>query len=128
MRDSEVFEGKTLKDIFKHIYENQTEKKHEIQELVTVMAKMIRQPDDVVTIGPVIQQFIDTSVKNDEQLVKMANIIQRYVAVESRVADLSDSNMLTEAERDTLLKNALADISETVTSIEDEVDNAKSKI
>ena len=128
MRDNELFDGVTLKTLFRDIYDNQVSKKQEINELVATLAKLITRPDDVAIIGPVLQQFVDTGVKNDEQLVKMANIIQRFVAAEMKVDTSSDGMLLTEMEKETLLKNAMQDLSATVAEVEDELINAKSKL
>ena len=72
--DFELFPGKSLSDLFKDIYDNQQTKKVRISELIAEMKKVIRHAGDMATIGPIIKDLVDTSVKNDDALIKMAAI------------------------------------------------------
>lgn len=123
MRDSEIFDGKSLKDLFRDIYDNQSQKKQELNEMINRLAKLITKPDDVLIVGTLIQSLMDTSVKNDEQLVKMANIVQRILSTDMRVEGASN-DMLTEDEKQSLIQNAFVDMK----SIVDKIEIAEEKI
>ena len=70
--DFELFPGKNLSGLFKDIYDNQQNKKGRISELIAEMKKVIRHSGDMAVIGPIIKDLVDTSVRNDESLIKMA--------------------------------------------------------
>ena len=77
--DFELFPGKNLSGLFKDIYDNQQNKKQRISELIAEMKKVIRHAGDMAVIGPIIKDLVDTSVKNDDSLIKMAAIAQRII-------------------------------------------------
>ena len=75
-----IISGKDLSGLFKDIYDNQQNKKTRISELIAEMKKVIRHSGDMAVIGPIIKDLVDTSVRNDESLIKMAAIAQRMIA------------------------------------------------
>lgn len=83
--DFELFKGKTMSSLFEDIYNNQTQKKAKISELIIELKKMVRHAGDMAVIGPIIKDLIDTSVRNDDQLVKLANLAQKLVASEKEI-------------------------------------------
>ena len=83
--DFELFYGKNLSGLFKDIYDNQQNKKSRISELIAEMKKVIRHSGDMKVIGPIIKDLVDTSVRNDESLIKMAAIAQRMIASKDKI-------------------------------------------
>jgi hypothetical protein len=77
--DSIVFGNKKFSDILQEIYENQTTKKQQISILIAELKPLIQEIGDATLIVPLIKEYLEISVKNDEQLIKMATIIQRAV-------------------------------------------------
>ena len=77
--DSIVFGDKKFSDILHEIYENQTTKKEQISSLISELKPLIQEIGDATLIVPLIKEYLEISVKNDEQLIKMATIIQRAV-------------------------------------------------
>ncbi len=118
--DTEIFEGKTLADIFSDVYKNTEKKREQINQFVGSMVKLIRTPEDAAVLGPVIQSFLEVNVKNDEHIVRLAQIAQRLVTVNTKT---SDSGLLTEEEKNQLLNNIKADF-ETVIAEQDEIENS----
>jgi hypothetical protein len=112
-QDFELFKGKTLSNIFEDIYFNQRNKKQKISEYIDDLMKMITHKNDAAVLAPIVKDLIETSVKNDEQLVKLATIAQRIIASENK--SMGDDGFLSEAER----KQLLSDLKET----KKEVDN-----
>jgi len=114
--DFELFPGKSLSGLFKDIYENQQNKKQRISELIAEMKKVIRHAGDMATIGPIIKDLVDTSVKNDDALIKMAAIAQRIIGAQHKAE--GDSGFLTDEEKEQLLK----DLETTAKEVVDEQD------
>ena len=77
--DSIIFGNKKFSDILHEIYENQTKKKEQISSLISELKPLIQEIGDATLIVPLIKEYLEIGVKNDEQLIKMATIIQRAV-------------------------------------------------
>jgi|TARA_R110000822_G_scaffold41131_9_gene111694 hypothetical protein len=77
--DSIIFGDKKFSDILHEIYENQTTKKQQITSLISELKPLIQEIGDATLIVPLIKEYLEIGVKNDEQLIKMATIIQRAV-------------------------------------------------
>ena len=126
--DFELFPGKNLSGLFEDIYNNQINKKKHISEIIHELRKMVRHAGDMAVIGPIIKDLIDTSVRNDDQLVKLATIAQRIIV--SNQKSEGDAGFLTEAEREQLLAEIeqVQDEVERMDNIQNEVEELKQKI
>ena len=99
--DFELFPGKNLSGLFEDIYNNQINKKRHISEVIAELRKLVRSPNDMRYIGPLIKDLIDTSVRNDESLIKLATIAQRIMIAGTKSE--GEAGFLSEAEREQLL-------------------------
>lgn len=117
--DQVIFDGKTLSDMFSDVYKNTNTKREQINQFVANMVKLIRTPEDAAVLGPVIQSFLEVNVKNDEHIVRLVQIAQRLVAMSTKSDDVG---LLTEEEKNQLLKNVKADF-ESVLTEQDELEN-----
>ena len=75
--DNVVFGGKKFSDILEEIYNNQKKKDKQISALIAELKPLVHEIGDATLIVPLIKEYLEISVKNDEQLIKMATIIQR---------------------------------------------------
>ena len=98
--NNEIFEGKTFESLLKDIYTNSTRKEKQIQILITELKPMIKNIGDAVIIVPLIKDYMEIAVKNDEALIKMAAIVQK---AQNRSGNDGDNFMLTEAEKEQLI-------------------------
>tara|TARA_R100000008_G_scaffold42366_1_gene24449 strand:+ start:702 stop:1085 length:384 start_codon:yes stop_codon:yes gene_type:complete len=119
--NDEIFEGKTFEDLTKDIYDNQKNKKLQLDLLIQEIHGMIQTIDDAVMIAPLIKELFDVAVKNDEHLVKLAGVIQRIIAKSS--GNDEESFLLSEAEKEDLV-SALQD---DVNDIQKKYDKLESK-
>lgn len=126
--DFEVFKGKSLSSLFEDIYTNQTEKKKKISELIIELKKLVRHAGDMAVIGPLIKDLIDTSVKNDDQLVKLANLAQKLVLSEKKSEGMD--GFLSDFEKQQLLKDieTTQQELERVDDLENEIEELKQKV
>ena len=115
----EIFKGKTFEDLTKDIYDNQKNKKLQLDLLIQEIHGFIQTIDDVVMVAPIIKEYMDVAVKNDEHLVKLAGVIQRIIAKSSGGDE--ESFLLSDAEKEDLI-NALQ---EDVNDIQRESDKLK---
>ena len=112
--NKEIFKGKTFQDLTKDIYENTTKRKTQIDLLISEIHGFITTIDDVVLVAPIIKEYMDTAVRNDEHLVKLAGVLQRII---SKSQGESDESMLLSDEEKADLMGTLQD---TVADLEKE--------
>jgi hypothetical protein len=124
--DFELFPGKNLSGLFKDIYENQQNKKQRISELIAEMKKVIRHAGDMAVIGPIIKDLVDTSVKNDDALIKMAAIAQRIIGAQHKAE--GDTGFLSDEEKEQLLSQLEETAKEVVDEQEHKVDELTNEI
>jgi hypothetical protein len=75
-----IFGKKTFSSILEEIYDNQKKKERQISALISELKPLINDIGDATLIVPLIKEYLEISVKNDEQLIKMATIIQRALS------------------------------------------------
>ena len=85
--------------------------------------QFIKDGDTAVQIVPMIKEYLEINVKNDDQLVKMAGIVQRLISTEQK-AGSEDEFGLSEEEKKQLLSN----IEDTVLDIQQESDKIHTRI
>ena len=124
--DFELFPGKNLSGLFKDIYDNQQNKKQRISELIAEMKKVIRHAGDMAVIGPIIKDLVDTSVKNDDALIKMAAIAQRIIGAQHKAE--GDSGFLSDDEKEQLLSQLEETAKEVVNEQDHKVDELTNEI
>ena len=122
----ELFPGKNLSGLFKDIYDNQQNKKQRISELIAEMKKVIRHAGDMAVIGPIIKDLVDTSVKNDDSLIKMAAIAQRIIGASQKAE--GDAGFLSDDEKEQLLSQLEETAKEVVDEQEHKVDELTNEI
>jgi hypothetical protein len=75
--DSVIFKNKKFSDILGEIYDNQKKKEKQISGLISELKPLINDIGDATLIVPLIKEYMDIGIRNDEQLIKMSTIIQR---------------------------------------------------
>ena len=99
--ESNVFGKKKFSDILKEIYDNQKKKEQQITALIGELKPLINDIGDATLIVPLIKEYLEIGVKNDDQLVKVATIIQRIFQNQDSA---TDSFGISDEEREQLLK------------------------
>ena len=117
----EIFEGKTLSDVFKDIYDNSKRNKEQLEVSMKEVTSFIKDGDTAVQIIPMLKEYLEINVKNDDQLVKVAGIVQRMVANESKANDSSEFG-LSDAEKEQLM-SAVEDVANDAQKYSDEIEN-----
>ena len=115
-KDKEIFEGKTFQDLTRDIYENSQKKKLQIDLLIQEVHGFITTIDDVIMVAPIIKEYMDVSIKNDEHLVKLAGVLQRIISKSNGADD--ESMLLSESEKEELMGT----LQDTVSDLQKESD------
>ena len=82
--DKEIFKGKTLSDLFGEIYDNSKETKVQVKSLIQELKPLIENIGDATLIVPMIKEYMEIGVKNDEHLIKLATVIQRIETAQAK--------------------------------------------
>jgi hypothetical protein len=78
-KDDDIFKGKSFADLLKDIYENSRKKDRQIKLLIAQLEPLVKNLNDASVVVPLIKEYLEVSVKNDDQLVRMAAIAQRLL-------------------------------------------------
>jgi len=78
--ESNIFGKKKFSDILKEIYDNQKKKEVQISALIGELKPLINDIGDATLVVPLIKEYMELGIKNDEQLIKMYTIIQRSLS------------------------------------------------
>lgn len=108
--DFEIFDGKSFKDLCKDIYDRSDSKHDQLDLLISELRPYIRSLDDAMQVVPKIQGYLEISVKNDEQLVKLSQVVQR---LQTAKLESGGNEILTDKEKE--------DLWQTVKSVAEEV-------
>ena len=124
--DYEIFEGKSLSGLFKDIYENTKTNKTQLEVLMKEVVGFIKDGDTAVQIIPLLKEYLEINVKNDDQLVKVAAIVQRIIAAENKGGSEEEFG-LSEAEKEQLM-GAIEDAATDLQSHSDEIEEDMKRI
>ena len=124
--DYEIFKGKSLSSLFQDIYENQNYNRKQLDVLTRNITSMIKDGDTAVQIVPMIKEYLEINVRNDELLVKLAGIVQKIITAESKGESESEFG-LSEIEKqeimNTILEHDSKDLQETSDKIRKDIES-----
>ena len=105
-----LFDDKSFGDLLKEIHGNQKKKAKQLASLIAELRPLVQSLGDATVVVPLIKEYMEISVKNDDQLIKMAAIVQR---LSTGTASSGDGGLLTAEEMDQLMDVA-EEIAKTV--------------
>lgn len=101
--DFDLYDGKSFKDLCKDIVLNQSNRKMQIETFIADLRPMIKSVNDAMMVIPLMKQYIDAGISNDESLVKLAQICQRIMALQASAEANGGSYGLSEEEKKDLM-------------------------
>ena len=105
-----IFDDKSFSDLLKEIHKNQSKKSKQLASLIAELRPLITSLGDATVVVPLIKEYMEISVKNDDALIKMAAIVQR---LSTGTSSTGEGGLLTEEEIQQLQEVA-EEISKTV--------------
>ena len=117
----EIFKGKSLSDLFGEIYDNSKETKGQVKALIGELKPLIENIGDATLIVPMIKEYMDIGVKNDEHLIKLAQVIQRLEAISAKGGD---GEMFDISELADLLEES-EEVKEEISNKSDDIEDEK---
>ena len=129
-KNDELFKGTSFADLMSDVYHNSKKKDRQISQLIAQLQPLIKNASDATIIVPLIKEYLDVAVKNDDHLVKLTAIVQRYISTKQTIS--GDDGLLSEEEKQQLLKVAesalTAELEDELISITDENSELQQKI
>ena len=107
-----LFDDKSFSDLLKEIHGNQKKKAKQLASLIAELRPLVQSLGDATVVVPLIKEYMEISVKNDDQLIKMAAIVQRLSTSSS---SNGEGGLLTDDEM-----NQLMDVAEEIAKTVDE--------
>ena len=107
-----LFDDKSFGDLLKEIHGNQKKKAKQLASLIAELRPLVQSLGDATVVVPLIKEYMEISVKNDDQLIKMAAIVQR---LSTSSTSGGDGGLLTEDEM-AQLQELTEEIAKTVES------------
>lgn len=108
--DYELFKGTTFSDLMRDVYHNSKKKSRQIDTLIQELQPLVKNVGDATVIVPLIAEYLEVSVKNDDALVKLASIVQRLVSANSKGEEDGNEFGLTDEERKRLIQEAESEV------------------
>ena len=105
-----LFDDKSFSDLLKEIHSNQKKKAKQLASLIAELRPLVQSLGDATVIVPLIKEYMEISVKNDDALIKMAAIVQR---LSTGTVNSGDGGLLTEEEM-AQLQDLTEEIAKTV--------------
>jgi hypothetical protein len=122
----ELFKGTSFADLMSDVYHNSKKKDRQINQLIAQLQPLIRNASDATIIVPLIKEYLDVAVKNDDHLVKLTAITQRYISTTQTIS--GESSLLSDDEKQQLLEMASKDFEEELSNEIDEIDQEAKEI
>ncbi len=117
-KDTEIFKGKSFSDIAKDLYSASKKKESQINLLISELKPLMTNIGDATIIVPLIKDYLEVSVKNDDQLAKLLAVVQRLIGNNAQ----GDNDFGISEEEKKQLLDELNAIEETNKKIDDKVE------
>jgi hypothetical protein len=75
--DFELYDGKKYSDLVQDVIKNHKSKQSQIKTLIGQLTDMVDDAGTAVIMVPLIKEYLEIDVKNDDALVKLASILQK---------------------------------------------------
>jgi len=109
-KNDEIFKGTSFADLMSDVYHNSKKKDRQMNQLIASLQPLIKNASDATVVMPLIKDILDVSIKNDDHLVKLTAIVQRYISTTQTISG-ADS-LLSDTEKQQLLQIAQNTFSE----------------
>ena len=102
--DKVIFGKKKFGDLLEEIYNNQKRREAQVTALISELKPMVSDIGDATLIVPLIKEYMEIGVKNDDALIKMATLVQRALNSSSEdgglgISDEEKAQLLEEMEK-----------------------------
>lgn len=125
-KNDEIFKGTSFADLMSDVYHNSKKKDRQMNQLIASLQPLIKNASDATVVMPLIKDILDVSIKNDDHLVKLTAIVQRYISTTQTITG-ADS-LLSDSEKQQLLQIAQNTFSEELDTEIDKINQEEEVI
>ena len=122
-KDSLLFDDKSFSDLMRDVYNNTKKKESQIKGLVDQLSGMVNTINEASMMVPLIKEYLEISVKNDDNLVRLTAIIQRLLVTGDR--GKTEELGLSDAEREQLLAQDKKEQEQLIAEAHDLMDRSR---
>ena len=108
-----LFGNKKFSDLLREIHVNQKDKEVQLRSLIEGLKPLITSPGEATMIVPLIKEYMELAIKNDDHLIKMASVVQRALNNKTNGSD----ELLTDEDKE-MLFSTLQELDNKVEDIE----------
>ena len=103
----EIYKGKNFSGLCRDIVKNSENKKNQIDILVAELRTLIKTINDAIIIIPLMKEYYEVGIRNDEQLVKLAAVVQKLI-VKSETSTDGTMTLLSEEDKKQLMEEVIS--------------------
>jgi len=92
LRESEIFDGKTLEDVFRDIYDRSTEDRDEAMIAFREFKHMVSDKEDLFLLGDKPSQYLKIAQESTDNLIKMVAAVQKLMAADETKTESVNKN------------------------------------
>lgn len=85
-----------MSNLYEDIVTNSEFNRSEVGNMIVTLKGYIKNANDAIVFAPIIKEYLDIGVKNDEQLIKLCAVVQRIMSKKPEGA--ADNAFITEDE------------------------------
>lgn len=106
MQKTILFDDYSIQDLFKEIVDNSRQVRLSIKTSLDDLSSQIETLVDYQVLSPEISNYLNTLVKNDEILIKLASVVAKIVSAKAKMEVQGEEKQLTSEEKQLLIKQA----------------------
>lgn len=88
-----IFGNTSLSDLMNEVHVNARIKNRKIDDMIDSISGKIKTINDAIVIAPIIKEYLDVAIKNDQHLLKLADIVNKVIATESKMNSSSGGDV-----------------------------------
>ncbi len=91
--ERKMFGNTSLADLLSQIHTNTRIKNRTIESRIQEMSKLTSTVNDLVIVAPIIREYLDIAVKNDQHLIKLAEVVHKFMVAENKTTNPTDADL-----------------------------------
>ena len=99
--NTEIFKGKTIAKLMEEAYKDKNDKSSQLRSMINQLKDLINDGGDAVMMVPLIKEYMDLLIKNDDTIIKILTIIQKIEAVSLRAQE-ENGGMMSDKDKELL--------------------------
>ena len=99
--NKEIFKGKTIAKLMEEAYKDKNDKSSQLRSMINQLKDLINDGGDAVMMVPLIKEYMDLLIKNDDTIIKILTIIQKIEAVSLRAQE-ENGGMMSDKDKELL--------------------------